>query len=375
MQSDAWGYPDRRQFMARAAVAAGCSASGLSALAEDAVPSPAGARAAISALYESLQDSQRREVCFRWDERARVVYGQPVRRDPAGVVLRRHVSNTWLITPQKLGSAFYTDTQRMLIRRVLHTIFAAGWVDRIIKQAEDDLKKPWGAHQALAIFGRPDEDRLQCVITGFHLTARATVDARSRVAFGGPIAHGHQPSGFHERVGHPDNVFWYQAVKANAVFRELNAAQRGKALIQGAMPYYEFDGKIDRATVTPKKSRRAPAREHDIRFRAEVARPGLSIGEMSPDQRAGVAELITELLKPYCEAYRQQVRRCLAAQDGLTSCKLAFYQTNDLGDDRQWDNWRLEGPSLVWYFRGYPHVHIWVHVAQDAASEVSSHFG
>ena len=30
-----------------------------------------------------------------------------------------------------------------------------------------------------------------------------------------------------------------------------------------------------------------------------------------------------------------------------------------------WDNWRLEGPSFVWYFRGAPHVHVWVNVADD----------
>ena len=30
-----------------------------------------------------------------------------------------------------------------------------------------------------------------------------------------------------------------------------------------------------------------------------------------------------------------------------------------------WDNWRLEGPAFVWYFRGAPHVHVWVNVADD----------
>ncbi len=376
MQSFESVNSDRRQFIASAAsaFAVGYTANG-SSTAAAAVPTPGGADDAVTALYESLSDTQRREVCFGWDERARVVFGQPVTRDPNGVVLRQHVSNTWLITPHKLGSDFYTDTQRMLIRRVLHTIFAPGWVDKIIKQAEDDVKKPWGDHQALAIFGRPGDDRLQCVITGFHLTTRATVDKRSNVAFGGPITHGHQPSGFYEQVGHPDNIFWYQTVKANEIFQDLDKTQQDKALIKGAMPYYEFDGKVDRGAVTLKTARQEPPREHDIRFRAESERPGLRIADMTSDLQAGLDELIVDLLKPYCDAYRQQVKLCLAAQGGLESCKLAFYQQYDLGDDHQWDNWRLEGPSLLWYFRGYPHVHIWIHVAADASAPVSSHFG
>ena len=53
------------------------------------------------------------------------------------------------------------------------------------------------------------------------------------------------------------------------------------------------------------------------------------------------------------------------AQGGLDRCALAFYTDEDLGQDRVWDNWRLEGPALVWYFRGAPHVHVWVHVSDD----------
>ena len=50
----------------------------------------------------------------------------------------------------------------------------------------------------------------------------------------------------------------------------------------------------------------------------------------------------------------------------------AFYRQGDLGDDSEWDNWRLEGPSFVWYFRGFPHVHIWVNVADDPSVKLNS---
>ena len=43
---------------------------------------------------------------------------------------------------------------------------------------------------------------------------------------------------------------------------------------------------------------------------------------------------------------------------------LAFYKNEDVGNDGVWDNWQLEGPSMIWYFRGDPHVHTWVNIEQ-----------
>jgi hypothetical protein len=43
----------------------------------------------------------------------------------------------------------------------------------------------------------------------------------------------------------------------------------------------------------------------------------------------------------------------------------AFYRQDDLGNNGVWDIWRLEGPAFVWHFRGVPHLHVWVHVADD----------
>ncbi|MCG3777359.1 MAG: hypothetical protein JW388_0044 [Nitrospira sp.] len=55
----------------------------------------------------------------------------------------------------------------------------------------------------------------------------------------------------------------------------------------------------------------------------------------------------------------------LKKQGGLDKCHLSFYRADDLGKDEIWDNWRLEGPAFVWHWRGAPHVHVWVHVADD----------
>ena len=63
---------------------------------------------------------------------------------------------------------------------------------------------------------------------------------------------------------------------------------------------------------------------------------------------------------------------CLKKQGGLDGCNLAFYKEGDLGDDGEWDNWRLEGPAFVWYFRGSPHVHVWVNVADDPSVKTNA---
>ena len=43
-----------------------------------------------------------------------------------------------------------------------------------------------------------------------------------------------------------------------------------------------------------------------------------------------------------------------------------------LGSDCVWDNWRLEGPLFVWHFRGSPHVHVWVNVADDPSVKLNA---
>jgi hypothetical protein len=58
--------------------------------------------------------------------------------------------------------------------------------------------------------------------------------------------------------------------------------------------------------------------------------------------------------------------QCLNSQGGLDKCSLSFYREDDIGGDGVWDIWRIEGPSFVWHYRGAPHVHVWVNIADDA---------
>ncbi|HRQ89197.1 MAG TPA: hypothetical protein PLA50_10380, partial [Bacteroidia bacterium] len=74
-------------------------------------------------------------------------------------------------------------------------------------------------------------------------------------AFGGGIAHGHEPSGFFEDIGHPGNIWWYQAELANRVYALLDEKQRRRALVKDQVPFAvtnaELMADIDRQLRKP----------------------------------------------------------------------------------------------------------------------------
>jgi len=377
----------RREFIKSSAAAAlgGALASttpgGLAASAS----APTAAEQAVKAFHDSLSDLQKKEVCFDWDYRVDIKYGRKPLTipDPNGILLRTHVSNAWLITPHLIGDPFYSDEQRALIMEILKAILSPGWPEKLVQQAEDDTGKAWGGDQSLAIFGTPGSGKFQCVITGFHLTLRAGSDPAAQAAFGGAITHGHQPSGFYEKAGHPGNIFWPQAQVANQVYQILDGQQRTQALFTGPVPYFVAPGAPDRPqnklvidrSLIKSGVPRDDTREPEIRFRDSSQIPGLPIAGLSRDQKEAVRKTLQSLVSPYRPEYQDQVMSCLKKQGGLDTCRLIFYQQKALSDNGEWDNWRLEGPSFVWYFRGSPHVHIWIHVADDPTAPVSSYFG
>ena len=85
------------------------------------------------------------------------------------------------------------------------------------------------------------------------------------------------------------------------------------------------------------------------------------------DQKSELQKVLTMLVEPFRVEDREEALECLKTQGGLDGCVLTFYEDGDIGEDGVWDNWRLEGPSFVWYFRGEPHVHVWVNVADDSS--------
>jgi hypothetical protein len=320
--------PTRRDFLraagAAAAVLAGGSVAGRAA---EAGPAP---ETTVKRFYDSLSPEQRKVVCFDWDY-----------VDPKRGLLRTRVAANWQITPPEVKGEFFTPEQQRLIREIFEGIVQPDWHARFDKQLQDDAGG-FGRHQSVAVFGRPGEGKFEFVLTGRHMTLRCDGNSADHVAFGGPIFYGHAASGFTEKPGHPGNVFWPQAQAANELFPMLDGTQQAQALVAQA----------------PEESR--------VGFRGVAGEfPGIRVGSLSADQRELVRKVLLKLLEPYRQTDREEVLACLKAQGGLDRCGLAFYQQEDLGSDRVWDIWRLEGPAFVWHFRGAPHVHVWVHVADD----------
>jgi hypothetical protein len=207
----------------------------------------------------------------------------------------------------------------------------------------------FGNNQNVAIFGQPGKAQFEFVLTGRHMTLRCDGNSAEHVAFGGPIFYGHAASGDTEKPNHPGNIFWEQALAANAVYEMLDGKQRKQAEVA-----------------------KSP-RENQVTFRGPVAqKPGIPVTELSPDQKQQVKNTLEKLIEPFRQSDRQEVKACLNAQGGLDQCSLAFYTDRDLGSDGVWDNWRLEGPAFVWYFRGSPHVHVWVNVADDPSVKLNA---
>ncbi|MEZ6115963.1 MAG: DUF3500 domain-containing protein [Pirellulaceae bacterium] len=331
---------DRRSFLKASAVAA--SAGGiLTASPSWTFAEPATAKTpetVAKLLFDSLSDVQKKAVCFDWDY-----------QDPKRGLLRTRTANNWQITEPIVNSDFFAADQRQMIKDILEGIIQPGWHEKIHQQLSDDAGG-FGEEQAIAMFGKPGDEKFEFVLTGRHMTLRCDGNTTEHVAFGGPIFYGHDPHGeFNEGANHDGNVFWEQALEANKVYQMLDGKQQKQAEV----------------AKTP--------REQDVAFRGtEGPFMGIPVSELSGDQKNGVQKVLQKLIEPYRQSDQDEIIQCLKTQGGLDKCHLAFFTDNDIGNDNVWDNWRLEGPSFVWHFRGSPHVHVWVNVADNSSVKLNA---
>ncbi|GIW79853.1 MAG: hypothetical protein KatS3mg105_1660 [Gemmatales bacterium] len=80
--------------------------------------------------------------------------------------------------------------------------------------------------------------------------------------------------------------------------------------------------------------------------------PGIAVAELSADQKALVEKTLQDILKPYRKEDVDEVLQIVKAGGGLDKIHISFYSDRDLQNDKVWDVWRLEGPTLVCHFRG-----------------------
>lgn len=315
---------NRRDFLRHSALSG--AALALPAIGEGASPATSS-ETLVKTLHDSLSPEQREALVFAFD-------------DP----LRTKIANNWHITEQRIGRFLNAD-QNAMVREIFLKAHSDEYAETVIKQVEHDSGKAGFGDSSIALFGEPGTGKFQFVLTGRHCTRRIDGDSVAGKAFGGPIFYGHAADGFHEGPEHRGNAYWYQAKSANRVYAMLDGKQREKALAEKEAP--------DNATTI--RLRRAAG---DL--------PGLALADMSPDQKEAVRGVLKDLLMPFREIDRAESIK-LIDKAGFDQLHLVFYREGDIGEDGTWDNWRLEGPHMVWYFRGAPHVHTWVHISDPEA--------
>lgn len=323
---------DRRRFLKTSALGL-AAVSGGSAIAQTiakAAASPTSETLAAQ-LHGSLDEAQRKVLCFAFN-------------DP----LRDKVDNNWMITRRSIRDVLRPD-QQDLVRQIFRQLHRPEHAEEMMRQmVEDSEGKGFEGGTSVALFGEPGSGKFEFVLTGRHCTRRCDGDSVAGAAFGGPIFYGHQSGPKDEEpADHPGNVFWYQAKRVNEVFASMDGRHRAAALVNGR-------SRPERATET-------------VRLTGQKkGLPGIRLGELSQDQRGLVRKVMADLLLPFRQVDAEESMRLVESQ-GFEDLHLAYFKQQDLGGDGVWDVWQIEGPQMLWYFRGEPHVHCWVHIRDARA--------
>jgi hypothetical protein len=305
----------RREFLRTVGVGGLAAAAGLRAAPH------ASSETLVAQLYNTLSTEQKTQIAFPFDH-----------------PLRSKVDANWRITPPKVAE-FFTRDQQAMILEIFKGLHNPEFLDKVFLHLEEDGGGI--GNYSIALFGEPGAGAFEFVLTGRHCTVRCDGDSVDGAAFGGPIFYGHASQSFNEKPDHAGNVYWYQAKRANEVFQALDGKQRAMALLGDPRAEHGND------TVA-------------IKTAGELV--GLPVSDMSRDQKKLVEQVLGDLLLPFRKQDTDEAMAHIRANGGVDSLAMSFYKNMDIGDDGVWDVWQLEGPSMVWYFRGSPHVHTWVNI-------------
>lgn len=312
------GDLSRRDFLKTTLATA--AASALPAIAAPAAK--AKSETLVATLYKSIGEEQRSKLCFPFDH-----------------PLRLKVDNNWMIN--KSQKELLNADQQAMVREIFLGLHSPEYAERVMQQVVSDSEGgTFDDSTAIALFGEPGTGKFEFVLTGRHCTRRCDGDSVDGAAFGGPIFYGHAAEGFNEKADHPGNLYWYQAKRANEVFQMLDGKQRNLALLG--------DPRAEKHTETVELTGKT------------TGLPGIPMTELSADQKAHVRKVLADVLAPFREEDRAESLKLI--EPHFDHLHMAFYKNADIGNDGVWDVWQIEGPNMVWYFRGKPHVHTWVNI-------------
>ncbi len=311
----------RRDFIrAVGTVAAVGALSGKLLAAETAVsPAKATSETLVAQLYKTLKEEQRKAICFPFEH--------PLRSD---------VDNNWFIVKDKRVKSFFDKDQQAMIRDIFMSMHSEEYAPKVLAQVEHDNKDIGGLGGcSIAMFGEPGvsgENKFEFVLTGRHTTRRCDGNSVAGAAFGGPIFYGHAAESFNEKPDHKGNVYWFQGLRANEVYKALDGKQRKLALLDINPP-----GEHAKETVE------LPIKAADLE--------GIPMTELAENQQELVRKVLADLLAPFRKVDADEAMKLIEA-GGFDKLHMAFFSTMDIGKDGVWDVWKIEN------------VHTWVHIRE-----------
>ncbi|MEZ6129020.1 MAG: DUF3500 domain-containing protein [Planctomycetaceae bacterium] len=277
-------------------------------------------------LYKSLTDEQRTKICL-----------------PVDHPTRQYISNWWYVHPEHRIPTTFDNQQQELIQTIFDSLHNPDYRDAVNKQvAIDQYGKPKNA-PAVGFFGTPDDASFEFIYTGHHVTRRCNAHSDKGQGFGGaPIFYGHFPDEFNETSDHPGNPYWYQGKIFNQFVQALDGKQQKQGLV----------------------SRNPRSEKPDAVIRkADSGWPGLSCSELSADQKQLFVDTVGKMLAMFRQDDVAATLQTINRPGLIDGLYVSWYDGKyDIGSDQVWDTWQIEGPEMVWYFRGQPHIHSYFHI-------------
>jgi hypothetical protein len=170
--------------------------------------------------------------------------------------------------------------------------------------------------------------------------------SREGAAFGGPLVYGDQRGD--SRQGLPGNLYRFQFEIAQRLFRSLRPEQQQLAL-----------------------QKTSPIQTDIQQQGSQGVFAGVEIATLPAESRTLARELIDGILSTYPAEDAAYAWECLEHNGGPERLFLSYYADSEVNGSKQYQNFRLEGPSAVFYFRGHPHVHAFINVGMNGDAPLS----
>ena len=281
-------------------------------------------------FYKSLSEEQRSRICL-----------------PRDHAKRQFISNWWYICPEERLHTFYSPDQQDLVKQIFQSLHSPDFREKMDWQVQKDLMGEIKNTPSVAFFGTPSDPDFEFIYTGHHVTRRCNAHTDKGLGFGGaPIFYGNFAKAFRETKDHEGNPFWYQGIAFNEFVASLNDQQKQQILAKEEPRTEKPSGVIVKRTT---------------------GIPGLSCADLTHDQKQHLLNTMRRMLACFRSDDVEVTMRAIESQNMIDRLFVSCFGGNlDIGGDGVWDVWQIEGPDLVWYFRGAPHIHGYFHLTTPA---------